>query len=157
MHTRHSPPSFLTITGLAIQVGYFTSKRIYALTRGLTWSYIPWLQSAANVLFFCRTGLTSGSMLRQCVMILGDTPVISRGDQANTSLYSRSSWTTSLRSWGTSARPTLTTLIWSSSYRATSSISSLDAGVASVFAASSGICGCYAYCGRDGVTTRPLN
>lgn len=145
MHILHPPPPFLTIIGLAIHVGYLTSKRICALRSCWTSSRMTWLRSAANTRCFCRTGLTFGSMLSQWVMMLGATPVISRGDQAKTSRNSRRSWIICFLSMGASASPTLTTLRGSSSYNWTSSTEVSD--TEDVFSSSLGFANCYA-CGR---------
>lgn len=68
------------------------------------------LHSAAKVRCFCQTGLTLGSMLSLLVMMLGEIPVISRGDQAKTSPNSHRSWIICFLRYGTSMKPTLTTL-----------------------------------------------
>jgi hypothetical protein len=91
MHILHAPFFFLTITGLAIQEWYFTSRRIPASTISLTCLIISRFLFGHIFHFFCITGRVVRKVSRLCSASVRGMPVVSECYQANTSALIRSS------------------------------------------------------------------
>ena len=87
MHTLHFTFFFLTMTGFASQLGYWTS-RMESISRSLSTSLFTALaRSGSNLLRFCFTGLNVGSTFRSWKATLISIPGVSAVDHANVSIF----------------------------------------------------------------------